>query len=262
MSLPRALLQITRPSSTLLTFFSVFVPVYVRTSDLGISLRRSLPLLFVSICTFIGNDLDDIDKDRINHPERPLPSGQIAPAIAASAYFISLVLGLLSVRFYVGTNKIAFLYYALLATWISYHYVVEYLPAIKASYVASVSVLPVLIIAAYYPTELTPRYVAVALFLFMLGRELCKDLPDRAGDPKSVLHSVRPLSVARFAFTIQAIGLVLLGLRVRDLLTGIIFVTMFTCVAGAYLCWFRWARVVTALRIMQGVLFLGLCFLL
>jgi len=262
MSLPRALLQITRPSSTLLTFLSVLVPIYVRTSDLGISLRRALPLLFASICTFIGNDLDDIDKDRINHPDRPLPSGHVAPAIAASAYFISLILGLLSVRFYVGTNRIAFLYYALLATWISYHYVVEFLPAIKAPYVASVSVLPVLIIAAYYPSEPTPRYVAVALFLFMLGRELCKDLPDRPGDPKSVLHLVRPTSVARFAFIIQVIGLVLLGLRVRDLFTGTIFAAMLACVAFAYLCWFRWARVVTALRVMQGVLFLGLCFLL
>lgn len=262
MRLPHALLQITRPSSSLLTFLSVLIPVYVRTNDFGISLRRSLPLLFASMCTFIGNDLDDTEKDRINHPERPLPSGRIAPSVAASAYFVSLLLGLLSIRFYVGTNRIAFLYYALLATWISYHYVVEYLPTIKALYVASVSILPVLIVAAYYPSEHTPRHVAAALFLFMLGRELCKDLPDRAGDPKSRLHSVQPLAVARSAFAIQAVGLILLGLRISGPLTGTIFVAMSVGIVVAYLCWFRGERLLTALRIMQVVLFLGLCFLL
>jgi geranylgeranylglycerol-phosphate geranylgeranyltransferase len=255
-------LQITRPSSSLLTFLSVLIPVFVRTGDFSLSFRRSVPLLFVSMCTFIANDLDDADKDRINHPDRPLASGRLAPATAAVAYFASLMFALLSTRFYVGTSRIAFLYYVMLATWISYHYVVEYLPVIKPVYVAAVATLPVTIVAAFYPTETALRRVVIVLFLFALGRELCKDLPDRAGDPKSPLHFISAQNVARFAFSVQVIGLGFLTFNVKNILGIVLFITMTVLLVTAGLFWFRSTRFLAALRLMQAILFLGLYFLL
>ncbi|HKN58032.1 MAG TPA: UbiA family prenyltransferase [Gemmatimonadaceae bacterium] len=238
------------------------MPVYVRTGDAPLSLRRSAPLLLVSVCTFIANDLDDAEKDRVNHPDRPLASGELAPTVAAIIYFLCLITTLLSIRLYIGATPMAFLYYATLTTWISYHYVVEYLPSIKAFYVATVSTLPVVIVAAFFANEITLRYVTVALFFFMLGRELCKDLPDRPGDPTSRLHSVNPRRVAVVAFVIELFGLTLLTLVVSNWFGAAVLGTMAMFVTIAGLCWFRWHRTLVALKLMQCTLFLGLCLLI
>jgi geranylgeranylglycerol-phosphate geranylgeranyltransferase len=261
-SFARAALQIVRPYSSLLTFLSILIPVFTRTNDFNLSLRRSIPLLFISMCTFIANDLDDIEKDTINHPDRPLPSGELTPTVAAIAYFVSLVLALFATRFGIGSTRISFLYYLLLTACISYTYVVEYLAVIKPVYVAGTSVLPVLILIAYFPHETTLYRVAMALFLFMLGRELFKDLLDRAGDPKSALHSIAPRHVAIFAFAIQWIGLLLMTPRAQSVVAAVDLAAMSALLVTAGFYWFRLKRVASALAVMKAVIFLGLYFLL
>jgi len=114
---------------------------------------EQFPLLFTCVCTFIGNDLDDVERDRVNHPERPLPAGELSAAVAGIMYFTCLSLALFSTRHYV-TPGIAFWYYGLIAISISYGYVVECFPSLKAPYVAVVSSIPVLIVAAWYPRRL------------------------------------------------------------------------------------------------------------
>ena len=169
MRLLRATVQILRLDMSLLAFLSIFVPVLVRTNDLRESVRKAAPLLFIGMCTFIINDLDDIEKDRTNHPSRPLPSGQIQPVFVAVLYFMCLAGALLTTLFCITGEYVVFLYYLVLTLCISYSYVVEYLPAFKALYVAGASAIPVLIVIAYYPNETTLYLVAAANFSFMLG---------------------------------------------------------------------------------------------
>ena len=119
MQILRAILRLTRLDSSLLALLAVFLPLWVRTGNLAQSLGRALPLLFSFMCTFIANDLDDVEKDRVNHPDRPLPARQITPALAAVLYFTCLALALFSTRCYVSPG-IAFLYYSLIALLISY----------------------------------------------------------------------------------------------------------------------------------------------
>src|SRR3954464_12491970 len=113
MLIARSLLKLTRLDSSLLVALAVFIPLFVRTKDLGLSLSKAIPLLFIGMCTFIANDLDDVEKDRINHPERPLPSGHVKPSLAAMLYFFCLVSALSTTRFYVQANM-AFWYFLLL----------------------------------------------------------------------------------------------------------------------------------------------------
>src|ERR1017187_7491524 len=75
----RAIIQLTRVDSSVMGFLCLFIPVYARTGDVGLSLGRAIPLLFICMCTFIANDLDDFERDRINHPERPLPGHRLSP---------------------------------------------------------------------------------------------------------------------------------------------------------------------------------------
>lgn len=262
MHLIKSVLRLLRPYSSLLAFLSILIPLYVRTNDFVLSAARAAPLLFVSMCTYLSNDLDDIEKDKVNHPDRPLPSGSLAPPFVAILYYIWLALALFTIRHFIVSVHISFLYYLLLLLCISYNYVVEYLPGLKAIYVAAASSIPVLILVAYYPNETALYRIAIALFAFMLGRELCKDLLDRAGDPVSFLHRIPATRMAQLAFSAQAVGLALLIPRIVDIYHFIDLVSMSALLALSYSFWFRLERRVAATTLMKLSIFLGLYFLL
>lgn len=262
MRLVRAALQLLRLDSSLLASLSVLLPTLAKTRQLTISLERAAPLLFIMMCTFILNDLDDSEKDKINHPERPLPSGQVTPSLVALLYYVSLALALLAVRFYVTSHYVAFWYYLFLTLAISYHYVVEYLPGFKSTYVAGVVSIPVIIVLAYFPHETHLYAIAAAVFAFTLGRELCMDIRDRPGDPVSFIHRFAPRKIAILAFILQGSSLLLLALQVRGRLDVIVLSVMLGVLMLSCVCWFRWARLILATALMKGVIYLGLYFLL
>jgi geranylgeranylglycerol-phosphate geranylgeranyltransferase len=257
----RAVTQLVRPYSSLPAFLAICLALLSRTHDLTLSLKKSIPMLFVGMCTFIANDLDDIEKDRINHPDRPMPSGEIKPAIATICYFISLAASLFTIRFYIGSTPVSFLYYVLLSLCISYRYIVEYLPGVKPAYVAAAASVPILIVVTYYPRENGLYSLTVAVFLFVLGRELCEDLLDRPGDPVSFIHSLAPRRVATIALLCQAAGLFLLSFQARGWMEVIDLFVILVVLTLSYICWFRLRRFTTATALMKGILFLGLYFL-
>jgi 4-hydroxybenzoate polyprenyltransferase len=244
----------------LVSFLAIFLPLLVRTNDLDFSLGSAIPLLFICICTFIANDLDDVEKDRVNHPERPLPAGHLTPAIAAAMYFTSLGSALFSTKCCVMPG-IDFLYYALISLSISYGYVVEYLPALKAPYVAAVSAVPILIVAASYPDETGLYTVAGAVFLIFLGREICGDIQDRAGDAVSFMHRFNPTPLAAIAFSIQGLGLLLLATQARQIGHIVDLLVMVSLLGLAGLYWFKRARYDRAMTLMKLQFVAGLYFL-
>jgi geranylgeranylglycerol-phosphate geranylgeranyltransferase len=255
------MLRLTRLGTSLLGFAAIFVPLLVRTSDWRISLGRAIPLLFICVCTFIGNDLDDVERDRVNHPERPLPTGELSAAVAGIMYFTSLFSALFSTRHYV-TQGIAFWYYGLIAISISYGYVVECFPSLKAPYVAAVSSIPVLIVAAWYPFEARLYFLAGSVFLVSVGREICMDITDRAGDSKSFIQRFEPKRLALVAFGIEAGGVLLLLVQVgkpRDI--AAVFGTMIL-LALAAVYWFKFSRYNLASVLMKLQFVVGLYFLI
>lgn len=256
----RAILRLTRLDSSLLALLAIFLPLWVRTGDLAQSLGKALPLLFGFMCTFIANDLDDVEKDRVNHPDRPLPAGRITPAVAAVLYFVCLALALFSTRYYVAPG-IAFLYYALIALLISYGHVVDWLPSLKAPYVATVTTIPVLIVATLYPGEGRLYLVATAVFFLVLGREICMDIRDRLGDAVSFMHRFRPAPLGVIAFSLQLIGLLLLASQTnkRGDIVALLAMTFLLALSGVY--WFRFSRSRLAIILMKLQWFVGLYFL-
>ena len=255
-----AILRLTRLDSSLLGFLAIFLPVLIRTKNLSLTLGRAIPLLFISICTFIANDLDDIEKDRVNHPERPLPAGHISPTTAAVLYFGSLGVALFSTKYYVAPGS-AFWYYALFILSISYGYVVDCLPSFKAPYVAAAISVPVLIVASSYPDE--PRlYVAAgSVFLLALGREICMDIKDRAGDATAFIQSLRPRPLAIAAFSLQMAGLLLLTIQIRRPGDVIVMLTMTALLILSSVYWFKFAGYRGAIILMKIQFFAGLYFL-
>jgi len=256
----RAIFQLTRLESSLLAFLAIFLPLLVRSNNPALSFRKAAPLLFICICTFVANDLDDIEKDQVNHPDRPLPAGHLSPVFAVVLYFTSLALALFSTKYYIEPD-INFLYYGTISLSISYYYVVEYLPILKTPYVATVATVPILIVAASYPNETKLYIVAGSVFLLTLGREVCMDIKDRAGDAVSFMHRFNPDPLAKVAFSLQMIGLLLLVNlinRLGDIIDLLVMVFLFI-LSGT--CWFKFERYKPALILMKIQLFVGLYFL-
>jgi 4-hydroxybenzoate polyprenyltransferase len=257
----RALFQLIRLESSLLAFLAIFLPLLVRNNDPALSFRKAAPLLFICICTFIANDLDDIEKDQVNHPDRPLPAGHLSPVFAVVLYFTSLALALFSTKYYIKPD-INFLYYGAISLSISYYYIVEYLPSLKAPYVAIVATVPILIVASSYPNETKLYIVAGSVFLLTLAREVCMDIKDRAGDADSFMHRFNPVPLAKAAFSLQMIGLLLLVSlinKIGDIIDLIAMASLFT-LSGV--SWFRLKRYKLSLILMKIQLFVGLYFLI
>lgn len=261
MLIVRAIIQLTRLDSSLLGFLGMFLPLWARTGNIALSLKRAIPLFFIWICTFVANDLDDIDRDRVNHPSRPLPAGHITPAFALIVYFASLAAALLSTKHFVPPS-IGFGYYVLIAVSISYGYLVECCPSLKAPYVAIAISIPILIVAAWYPTETRLRFVAGAVFLFTLAREICMDIRDRDGDAVSFVHELKPTPLAITAFVIQFIGLVLLASQIRrgaDVI-DLAAMAIILVISGFY--WFVCGKYKVTTGLMKLQFLVGLFFLI
>lgn len=245
----------------MLAFMAILLPLLVRTGDFAQSLGRAIPLLFVYMCAFIANDLDDIEKDRINHPERPLPSGQVTPALAATLYFACLGLALFSTDYYVSQG-VAFLYYLLISLHISYGYLVESLPGLKAPYVGAMNTIPVLIVASQYPHEVRLHVATASTLLLIVGREICMDIRDRPGDSNSFMHRFGPTRLAIVGFSLQVIGLLLLASQIISVGDILAISAMTFVLALSGFCWFKFSRYWLAIIVMKVQWFVGLYFLL
>jgi len=131
------------------------------------------------------NDIFDIETDRVNHPDRPLASGQLtlgtARAFAASAFAIAAVLAAFInplALLIVGLNVILMLSYEnwLKARGAPGNVVVAYLVGSLFLF-AGVSVFR----SSTGPLIRTGILAALA-FLATLGREITKDIEDMRGD--------------------------------------------------------------------------------
>jgi geranylgeranylglycerol-phosphate geranylgeranyltransferase len=192
----------------------VFLPVAAQSGTVSRSLAVSLPLLFIAMSTFILNDIDDVETDKVNHPERPLPSGQMVVRFATAVYFLSLALALFTTKIFVP-GTVSFLYYLLLVLSINYKYVAEHFPSAKAIYVACASTFPILVaVSLLQSARLYP--LVGATFFFVVGREFLLDYLDRPGDPKSLITNMSRKRLTLLAFAFQAAGLALLIQLARE----------------------------------------------
>ena len=120
----QAFAQLCRPTLGLLAALTCCTTIYAlnpMTSPISY-LLTALVLMSMSAAAFAINDHDDIDKDRINHPERPLPSGRLPPQqvwwIAVSLFIYSLLatipLGLLPLMLAAFSSLLLWFYSPLL----------------------------------------------------------------------------------------------------------------------------------------------------
>lgn len=217
-------------------------------------------MLFLGFCTWIANDINDMERDKINHPNRPLPSGRVSPETASAVFFLCLAIALV-MTYYLIDSIMAFWYYLVLILSLSYGYIVDLAPAWKAPYVAAAMTIPTIVVAHSYPNELRLWRVAAAVFCFALGKELCMDLLDRPGDTPSFLHLVRFEVVARIAFGALWIGLTFLVIYPRSIYDIVYAAVMVCLLLFSTVMWARSKRHRLAVQIIRIELLLGIYYL-
>ena len=184
-----ALYRLARPFNALTGALAVFLGGYV--AGTGEWEKVAMAAMVTFLVTGAGNswnDYLDIEIDKINQPQRVLPSGQVSPK---AAWMLSVVLTVIALIIAAFINPAAFIV-AFLASAILFIYSWKLKSTVLMgnATVAAISALSVIFggIAAgnVRPTLILAAIVGVAI----LGREVLKTLADYEGDLQERVRTV------------------------------------------------------------------------
>jgi geranylgeranylglycerol-phosphate geranylgeranyltransferase len=235
-ALINSLLKLSRASTSALAFALIFLPSYFHTRELWPSVALAIPIFPIAMCMFILNDINDIERDRINHPNRPLPAGSITIETAALVYLVLFGVSLALVRALIETGA-HYLYLLGFLLAINYNTIVNHLPKLKTPYVAFTATIPVFIVNTAAAATVVPISIAGAIFLFVLGREILMDLQDSPGDGSTLAKSFSNRTVSIVALALQAAAMLALGLHLTNPLRLISFVMILLIFAFVLVRW-------------------------
>ncbi|HEV8596065.1 MAG TPA: UbiA family prenyltransferase [Thermoplasmata archaeon] len=187
----RAYVRLLRPVNALMSALAVWIGAIVAVGwDVAVSRAPAVALGSMTTFLFTGagnalNDFYDRDVDRVNHPKRPIPAGEIAPAKALDA---ALLLFALSVLLAIFINAAA-----LALVILSLFLMIAYETRFKASGWSGNLLIAWLVGSLFlfaglcvYRGATAPLQIAASLAVLAglsnVGREIVKDIEDVAGD--------------------------------------------------------------------------------
>lgn len=198
----KGLYKLSRPFSTLTGILATFLGGYVAgTGNWGAIALACLATMFVSAAANAWNDYRDIEIDRINQPQRPLPSGMVSLRAARNFSFIMAALSMIV---------------AALISWPAFFVSVAsnillYLYSMRLKSTVLLGNVTVALISALSPVfggiaagNVTPSlWLALIIFFGILSREILKTLADYDGDAHNQVKTISTVwgpRVARTAF--------------------------------------------------------------
>ena len=183
-----ALLRLVRPANAVLSLFAVAVGGVLAVGAAAFAPGRIGPLaLAMASAAFVGaaanalNDVYDVEIDRVNRPDRPVPSGGVSPETARTAWAVLSAAGVLSGA--LVSLALASIAAASVAVLWLYNAHLKGTPGpgnvIVALVIAAAPLYGALAVEAVPPAV----WAAVGLtFLLTLAREIAKDVEDAGGD--------------------------------------------------------------------------------
>ena len=178
-----AIIKIARPVNFLITFASVIVSAIICAPENLLILKVFLATLSAGLAASAGNiinDIFDIEIDRINQPQRPLPSGTLTIKEAYSFYFVCLILSVIL--------SVFVSYFALIIVVVSNLILIVYSKYLKRiPLVGNITVAfltGLVFIFGGVVVENPSAAIIPASFALMINliRELVKDMQDVEGD--------------------------------------------------------------------------------
>lgn len=178
-----AYITILRPLNFLITFLTIYFAIIIANNSLLFSLKAFFGSLAGSLISGAGmviNDYFDIDIDKINRPERPIPSGMVSPK---GAMFYYLILNLISLFFISFTNLVAFFIasFSIIIIFL-YSYTFKNKGLIGNFIVAFMTGLAFIFGGVIGENILPLIFPFVFALLINLAREILKDIEDTEGD--------------------------------------------------------------------------------
>lgn len=185
-----AIIELTRPLNVVITFLVVFVAVVICSISFKVTTTIILACISASLVAASGNminDYFDIEIDRINRPERPIPSGRISQGEVLILYLI-LALISLSLASLISISVLILVFITVLLLFL-YSLLLKSIPFLGNLIVSLCTGLAFIlggIVTENYGLAVIP---AVFAFLINLVRELVKDIEDREGDSANELRT-------------------------------------------------------------------------
>lgn len=182
-------IEIIRPYTSFLSAFGVFVGAVVAGSGFSLALLMAVLASFmISGAGIILNDYYDLKIDRINAPERPLPSGRIKKK-SALLFAASLFVAGIAMAFTINTYCLGI---AVLNTILELIYAKKLKQiAILGNAVDSWFVASTFIFGACLSMDFSVVWIlSIIAFLANMGREIFGDMEDIKGDRAMELHTL------------------------------------------------------------------------
>lgn len=195
----QGLLTLIRPINSIMIGFAVLVGIIITNPSLVFSEFSFVGFLigfFISSYSMVINDIYDIDIDKINRPDRPLPSGRVtlneAKLFSVFLLFIGISLSIISIIRYDSSILIFFItIFFSFISWL-YSYGLKKRGLIGNFIVAISMTIPFIfggIIINGFTNVLLLSFSTIA-FLSGLGREIVKTICDVKGDKSKHVNTI------------------------------------------------------------------------
>ena len=218
--------RLARIDSCILAFAIIAVPATFYKKSCFNAMILAAPILTIAICGFIINDVNDIEKDIINHPDRPLPKQEIRITTAVVLYFIFLAISLIMIKMFISGASV-FYYIIFLLGFSNYNYIVNHLSFLKGLYVAVIGAVPIMIMIDSCNLGMINYCAVFGFVFFMLGREILMDVLDVIGDKNNLALMLGSKAII-CAFALQLLGL----FTIVPLIDNISKTVLFFCLLG------------------------------
>ncbi len=185
----KGLYKLSRPVSTLAGGLAVLLGGYVAgTGAWGNVFLAFWATIFISAAANAWNDYLDIEIDRINQPQRPLPSGMVSPRIAL-LFSIMLTFISLSIAVFIGWQAFIIAIFSVTVLYV-YSWKLKGTVLMGNMTIAVISALSAIFggVAAGNPQP--SLWLAMIIFTAILGREILKTMADYEGDLREHCHTV------------------------------------------------------------------------
>jgi geranylgeranylglycerol-phosphate geranylgeranyltransferase len=206
-----AYIQLSRPVNVAITFVSIPVACWIAggtASSWVVMFLAGLTGAFVAAGANAVNDFFDIEIDRINRPDRPLPRGALVPQDAWRMWSI-LSLASLTINIFINFAALAVV---ILSIVLLYVYSARLKKTILVGNVVVGLMTGMAFIYGGVVMGAVERAIVPAIFAFLvnLARELLKDVEDMEGDRKGNAITLPIQYGVRTALTVATGSLLLL----------------------------------------------------
>ena len=208
-------IEIIRPSIVFMSALGVITGAIISKADILFTLIASISAFFIAGAGIVVNDIYDYETDKINFPNRPLPSKRMKKRNAAFYSIILFALGIslsyliniycfflaflntiLEVIYARNTKRMALIGNVFDSWFVASTFIFGYLASLNNFFIIKESFAPILL-------------VSLLAFISNMGREIFGDIEDIKGDKKAGMKTLPIITSEKFARKVASIFIIL-----------------------------------------------------